>query len=97
LCSKQGKDKVPHYFHSSDGAVLSWAGLWARWLDRDNEDTSGLKELLLPCPADDLEEHAVSQDVISPSNDHPGCILPVSGVNIWILGMLAYAQLLANF
>lgn len=41
------------------------------WLDPDYEDTTGLKELLVPYPADEMQERAVSTRVNSSRNEGP--------------------------
>lgn len=32
------RGKLPHYFHSSSGAPLAFAGLWASWRDRETNE-----------------------------------------------------------
>ena len=46
------------------------------WLNRDIDDIHRLAELFHPYPSDRLEEHIVSREVNSPSNDYPECIIP---------------------
>ncbi|MCU7806171.1 MAG: SOS response-associated peptidase, partial [Candidatus Thiodiazotropha sp. (ex Lucinoma borealis)] len=48
------------------------------WLDPDNKNRSGLKEMLKPWPEDETEWYPVSKLVSNPGNDTPECILPLS-------------------
>lgn len=41
------------------------------WLDPDNTDTEGLQELLVPYPADEMQEREVSKRVNSSRNEGP--------------------------
>lgn len=51
---------------------------YARWLDRDNRDTTSVEDLLLPSADDLLEARAVSTKVNNPRFDEPACVEAVS-------------------
>ena len=48
------------------------------WLDSKEQESSVLKELLIPYPADDLRSYEVSKLVNSPKNDTPEVIQTVT-------------------
>ncbi|MCU7931040.1 MAG: SOS response-associated peptidase [Candidatus Thiodiazotropha sp. (ex Codakia rugifera)] len=48
------------------------------WLDPDNQNRSGLKEMLKPWPEDETDLYAVSRKINNPGNDNPECIAPLS-------------------
>jgi putative SOS response-associated peptidase YedK len=47
------------------------------WLDPDNKDSEGLKELLAPYPPSDMKSHEVSRQVNFSKNNTPDLIKPV--------------------
>jgi putative SOS response-associated peptidase YedK len=47
---------------------------YAQWLDPANQDTDGLKQLLVPYPADTMDVVAASTKVNSPKYDGPECL-----------------------
>ncbi len=47
------------------------------WLDPANHDRDALLALLAPYPSDRMAAHAVSQEVNSPRNNSPRCLLPL--------------------
>lgn len=49
----------------------------AVWLDPANGDTAALRELLVPCPAEELESYEVSTLVNAPKNDLPDVLARV--------------------
>ena len=49
----------------------------AEWLDHDESDTGPVRELLVPCPPDDIEVYEISNLVNSPKNDVPDVIARV--------------------
>ncbi len=51
----------------------------AMWLDPEVQDPSGLKAVLAPYPASEMEAHQVSTRVNSPANDGPELVKPVRG------------------
>lgn len=46
------------------------------WLDPDNRDIAGLKSLLRPYPAEEMEAYEVSKAVSRPGNEGPALIAP---------------------
>ncbi len=50
---------------------------WADWLDRENEDTEILNQLLAIFPREAMAEHAVATLVNKVSNNYPECIAPL--------------------
>lgn len=50
---------------------------WDEWLDPDHPDPLVLRDLLAPAPDDALVFHAVTQEVNSVRNNHPGLVEPV--------------------
>lgn len=53
---------------------------YERWLDSGNEDTVGLKTLLIPAPEDWLTEWEVSRGLNNPRHEGPDCATPVAGI-----------------
>lgn len=49
-----------------------------RWLDPDNQDSTALKQLLVPAPEDLLTEWPVSRKVNNPRHDAPDCAEPAA-------------------
>ena len=47
------------------------------WLDRTIEGPDELKQLLIPCPSEDLEIYAASMEVNSPKNDPEDVVQPI--------------------
>jgi putative SOS response-associated peptidase YedK len=62
--------------HNRMPAVLP-ADAWDRWLDPDNADTEGLRDLLGPAPDGTLTHHPVSSLVNSVKNNVPELIEPL--------------------
>ena len=50
---------------------------WGPWLDPDNRDSDGIRELAASLPVPDLSEHAVSTLVNRVANDIPDLIKPL--------------------
>lgn len=48
-----------------------------RWLKCDSFNKTELLGLLRPFPSEYMAEHVVSQNVNSPKNDNPECVLPI--------------------
>ncbi|MGK2905997.1 MAG: SOS response-associated peptidase [Desulfuromonadales bacterium] len=65
---KKLHDRMPVILHRAEYDI---------WLDREIDDVNRLTELFHPYPSDQLEEYVVTKDVNSPSNDSPGCIIPI--------------------
>jgi len=47
------------------------------WLDLDNQDTDGLQELLVPYPADEMQEWTVSTRVNNARNENEDLVVPI--------------------
>lgn len=60
-------DRMPVVLHNEEFDL---------WFNRDVDDINLLAELFHSYPSDRLEEHIVSKEVNSPSNDSPECIVP---------------------
>ena len=54
--------------------VILKAENYAEWLDPQNADATALQKLLAPYPAEEMQSHAVSRQVNSPSFDSPELI-----------------------
>ncbi len=50
---------------------------YAQWMDPSNENVDGLKKLLTPYPAKEMDAYEVSRLVNSPKNDVADCLKPV--------------------
>jgi len=70
-----GANSLVQRLHDRMPVILPRDGL-GLWLDRQVRDSARLAGLFQPFPAQELEEYAVSPEVNSPKNDHPGCIEP---------------------
>jgi putative SOS response-associated peptidase YedK len=64
---RQLHDRMPVILHNEEFDL---------WLNREIDDVNRLTELFHPYPSSQLEEYVVTKDVNSPTNDHPGCIVP---------------------
>lgn len=49
---------------------------WNQWLETDNRDTTGLKELLKPFPDDAIDYYEVSKTVNNVRNNTPELVEP---------------------
>ncbi len=65
---KKLHDRMPVILHNDELEL---------WLDKSIDEVDQLRELFNPYPSGRIEEHIVSKDVNSPSNDNPSLINPV--------------------
>ncbi len=65
---KKLHDRMPVILHNDELEL---------WLDKNIDEVDQLRELFNPYPSGRIEEHIVSKDVNSPSNDNPSLITPV--------------------
>lgn len=57
--------------------VILHPGDYDRWLDPEHRDLTGLREMLAPSPAGEIEAYPVSRYVNSPANEGPECVRPI--------------------
>lgn len=73
-----GANELTRPIHDRMPAVIS-PDDYALWLDRENEDSATLCDLLRPRDVGPFTATPVSTLVNSPKNDVPECVVPVDG------------------
>jgi putative SOS response-associated peptidase YedK len=72
----EGKEKLPYYFHRTDGQLLAFAGLWETWHDPDAENAAPLESCAI-CTTD-------ANGVMAPVHERMPCILGPNDYDKWL-------------
>jgi putative SOS response-associated peptidase YedK len=68
------KRKQPYFIHAPDGEPYAFAGLWAKWRDREREETLRSTTIIT----------TAANDVVGPIHDRMPVILPASAWAEWL-------------